>query len=580
MWKLKSFVAPYWLPALLAPLLMILEVWMDLSQPKLMAAIVNDGITGGDQTVIWRTGAIMLGVALIGLIGGAGCTYFSSIAAQGFGADLRMRLFSKVQTFSFRQLDRYPAGSLITRLTGDIVQLQQIVQILLRMLVRDGSLLIGSIIMAIVISPRLSLILAFVIPIQFVIVFILVRRSVPLFSRMQGKLDGVNTVLQENASGMRVVKAFVRGEFERKRFGRTNSDYLHMALRAARTVAANMPLMLLLLNTSLVAVLWYGGAESWESRLPIGDLAAFLTYMTQLLFALLSVGNTIMNFSRAKASADRVNEVLGMERDMEDVGKQALQPAEGSGRVEFQDVSFAYGIGEASKKVLQGISFTAEPGQTIGILGATGSGKSSLVGLISRLYDPVEGRVLIDGTDVRDIPAEQLRNRVGMVLQQSILFSGTIRDNIRFGKPKADDNEVIAAARAAEAHDFIASFPDGYDTLLGQRGVNLSGGQKQRISIARALLMRTQILVLDDSTSAIDLATEKRIQRSLQTLLRTSTRIIIAQRISSVMQADRILVLDEGRIAASGTHNELMAGSRLYQDIYQSQQRKEEAMHG
>ncbi|WP_248929150.1 ABC transporter ATP-binding protein [Paenibacillus hamazuiensis] len=578
MWKLATYLKPYWLSVLLAPLLMLLEVYMDLLQPKLMASIVNDGVMKGDLQHIQHTGGFMLLYALIGLIGGVGCTVFSSKASQYFGADLRKALYRHVQTFSFGNLDRFKAGSLVTRLTGDIVQVQNLVQMTLRIFVRAPFLALGSVVMALTISPRLALVLAVSIPILFVVLYWLIRLSFPLFANVQAKLDAVNNVLQENLSGIRVVKAFVRADYERSRFGDANQDYTDMALKAARMIALNMPLMMLIMNFSIVAVLWFGAAQTWSGSLQVGDLIAFLNYVMQVLASLLMVGMMLMNVSRAKASADRINEVFAANSEIAE-RTDARDDAIRFGKIEFDRVSFAYGA-EAKEIVLSDISFTAEPGQTIAILGATGSGKSSLVGLIPRLYDASGGRVLIDGTDVRDISLRHLRSRIGMVLQQSILFTGTIRDNIRFGKPDASQEEVEAAAKAAQAHDFIMGFPDGYDTELGQKGVNLSGGQKQRISIARALLVRPKVLILDDSTSAVDLGTESRIQKALRELMAGSTCVLIAQRISSVLDADLILVLEDGRIVARGTHRELMAQSPVYQDIYKSQLGKEEVLHG
>ncbi len=578
MWKLKRYLKPYWKAALLAPLLMLLEVYMDLLQPMLMASIINDGVAQGDLVLIQKTGALMVVVALIGLAGGVGCTIFSSTASLHFGADLRKDLFQKVQTFTFRNLDQLQTGSLITRLTNDVVQLQMLVQMTLRILVRAPFLALGSLIMALTISLRLGLILAVTIPILFVFLYFLIRYAFPLFSKVQKKLDAVNTVLQENLSGIRVVKAFVRSDYENSRFGRANEAYTDIAVKASRMVALNMPVMQLILNGSIVAVLWFGGLQAWSGSIRVGDLIAFINYVTQVLFSLMMVSMILMNLSRAKVSAERINEVLHTEpeiADSADAGENTIQ----SGRVEFDRVSFAY---DSARKeyALKDVRFTAEPGQTIAILGATGSGKSTLVNLIPRLYDVTEGRVLIDGTDVRHIRLDHLRGSIGMVLQESILFTGTIRDNIRFGKPDATQEEVEAAAKAAQAHDFIVRLPEGYDTLLGQRGVNLSGGQKQRISIARALLVRPVIMILDDSTSAVDLGTESRIQTALKQLLKNSTSFIIAQRISSVMEADKILVLDEGRIVGEGTHRELIENCAVYQDIYRSQLGKEEVVHG
>lgn len=568
---LFSYLRPYRAAAIAAPLLMVLEVVMDLLQPKLMASIVNDGVMQGDLSRVGWTGLFMIAAAIAGLLGGMGCTYYAIRASMGFATDLRNALFRKVQTFAFRDLDRFTGGSLVTRLTGDVVQMQNLIQMALRMLIRSSFLFLGSIAMALWISPRLSLLFAVALPALFALTYWLLRVSIPLYRDMQAKLDRVNTVLQENLGGIRVVKAFVRGAFERLRFGRANGDNYEVSLKAARLMAINSPIMTIILNASIVCVLWFGGAQTWRGELAIGSLAAFLTYVTQALNSMVSLANTVVNISRAKASADRVRAVLETTPSMADAAETANAPAASRpGRLEFANVSFGYEEG-GEELVLQDISFIAEPGQTIGILGATGAGKSSLVSLIPRLYDPVGGQVLLDGVDVRDIPAERLRARVGIVLQQAVLFSGTIRDNIRFGLPEASDEEVERAARAAEAHEFIQSFPEGYDTMVGQRGVTLSGGQKQRISIARALLARPDILILDDSTSAVDMRTEARIRAALQERMRGCTRLIIAQRISSVAEADRILVLEDGRIVADGTHAELMAASPVYRDIYRSQ---------
>ena len=578
-WRLRSFLKPYRVAVILAPLLMVMEVCMDLLQPRLMASIVNEGVMMGDLDHIWRTGLWMSLVAFVGLIGGIGCTVYSSRAAQGFGSDLRVNLFDKVQTFSFDNLDRFTSGSLVTRLTGDVVQMQNLVQMTLRMLVRDPGLAIGSIVMALLISPRLALIFAIIIPIIAVILYVISRRVIPIFSVVQQRLDAMNTVLQENLSGIRVVKAFVRAAFEKLRFGRANQDHLEVALKAARTIAINMPLMMLVLNFSIVAVLWFGGAQTREGSLPVGDLIAFVNYLTQLLFSLLSVGMMLVAVSRAAASAVRIQEVLITEPTIESpaaTGRSYIQ----EGGIVFDGVSLAYG-GAGDEAALRELSFAIRPGQTVGIMGATGAGKTSLVSLIPRLYDPTEGRVLLDGTDVRQISATELRAQVGMVLQQAILFTGTIRDNIRYGRPDASQEQVEAAARAAQAHDFILALPEGYDTQLGQRGVNLSGGQKQRLSIARALLLRPAILILDDSTSAVDLETESRIQQALRGLMRDSTTLVIAQRISSVVEADQIIILEQGGIHAIGTHEELLRSSSVYQEIYRSQQgREEEVAHG
>ncbi|WP_340012622.1 ABC transporter ATP-binding protein [Paenibacillus sp. FSL H7-0690] len=573
MWKLKHYLRPYWVWCVLAPLLMLVEVTMDLLQPTLMASIVDKGVMTKDLSHIFSTGLIMLGVAFIGLIGGVGCTIFSSIASQNFGNDLRISLFEHIQKFSNKNLDQLKTGSLITRLTNDVVQLQTFVQMILRS-IRSPLLLVGSLVMAIRISPMLTLILAVAVPLLSLILYGLIRLSFPLFQKMQVKLDGVNTVLQENLSGIRVVKAFVRANHEQKRFNTANKDYTEIAIKAVRLMSLNMPLMMLVLNASIVAVLWFGGVQSWNGGLPVGQLIAFINYITQLLMSMLMLSNMLTFFSRAKVSADRENEVFSTISEIKEVAN-AKKDAIHNGRIVFDNVSFAYDPSDENL-VLDDINFTAEPGETVAILGATGTGKSSLVSLIPRFYEVSSGSITIDGSDTRMIALEDLRSRIGFVMQQAILFSGTIRDNIRYGRPDATDEEVKEAAIAAEAHNFILELPQGYDTELGQRGINLSGGQKQRLSIARALLIQPTILIMDDSTSALDAATESRIRQMLKTRLRSSTNILIAQRVTSVIDADRILVLENGRIAVQGTHDGLMNSSEIYRDIWRSQMKGEE----
>ncbi|NIK79609.1 ATP-binding cassette subfamily B protein [Paenibacillus castaneae] len=572
MLKLTRFVKKYWLTAVLAPLFMLLEVCMDLLQPRFMASIVNEGIMKGNLGHIASTSPKMLLAAIIGLICGVGCTVFSTITSQSFGADLRQELFQKIQSLSLRSLDRFGSGSIVTRLTGDITQIQNLVLSMLRMFARDSFIIIGCLIMAFTISPRLSVILLAMIPLLIAFLVLTTRITIPLFSRMQQRLDGVNTVMQENLSGIRVVKAFVRSDYEEARFNETNSSLLHASLKAAKIVALNTPLMSIILNFSIVAALWYGGLLSEEGSLSVGSLAAFLTYITQLLFSTLGLGNKLMEISRAKASADRINEVLDLPADKLAAKLVPTSNAMiGAGRLSFEHVSFSY-EGDLANAVLRDIHFTAQPGETIGIVGVNGAGKSTLVSMIPRFYEATAGRICIDSIPISEIDPRELHREVGMVLQQALLFSGTIRDNICYGKPEAGQEEIEAAAKAAQAHEFIMKLDKGYDTVLGQRGVNLSGGQKQRLSIARTLLLKPKIVILDDCTSAVDLNTDMLIRQSLQTLMKSSTCLIIGQRIASVEQADRIIVLEDGRITAIGTHRELLEQSKLYQQIALSQQ--------
>lgn len=549
---------------------------MDLLQPRLMASIIDEGVMKRDLSLVQSTGAWMLLVAFIGLLGGVGCTIFASYASVYFAADLREDLYSRVQSFAFKQLDRFSGGQLVTRLTNDVTQLQLFVEMVLKIFVRAPLLTVGSLIMAIMISPKLALILAASIPLLFVVLFLLIRFAFPLFSKVQEKLDGVNNVLQENLRGMRLVKAFVRGDFERKKFREQNTNYTEFAVKAFRIMALNMPVMMLIMNVTIVAVLWFGAGQTWAGNLPVGELVAFINYVTQVLFSLLMAGMLMMAVSRAKASANRVNELLTIEAEKQILSAEPLKNVQG--HIEFNHVSFTYDKDQAL--ILDAISFEAKPGQTLAILGAAGAGKSTLIQLIPGLYEATGGTVSIDGKNVLDIPFDELRKQIGYVLQETILFSGTIYENISFGKSAATREEVEAAAKAANAHEFISNMQNGYETNLGQRGVNLSGGQKQRIAIARALLLRPAVLILDDSTSAVDVKTETAIQKALKTEWSNSTCIFIAQRISSVVDADHIIVMENGKIAAEGNHPELLAESKIYQDIYASQQKREEVLHG
>lgn len=575
---LLKYLKPYRTAALLAPLLMLVEVLMDLMQPKLVASIVDQGIMTGDLGHIQRTGLLMIGLALIGMLGGIGCTIYASIASQHFGADIRADLFQHIQRFSFHNLDRFSSGSLITRLTNDVVQLQNLVLMALRMLVRSPLLSIGSLIMAFTISFKLAIILLIAMPILLVTLIFIMRKAFPLFGRVQAELDRVNTVTQENLAGIRVIKAFVRAIHENKRYDVVNQDYTNIAIKANRIVALIGPIMMLIMDVCIVAVLWFGGGLTKTGALPVGDLIAFINYATQVLMSLMMVSMTLMSVSRATASAERIHEVLHTEPDIMAPAQTVTPNPQQVGRLEFRDVSFAYDA--HSPVVLDQISFVATAGQTIAILGATGAGKSSLVHLIPRMYDVTAGAVLVDDVNVQQWDLDQLRSSIGIVLQQALLFSGSIRDNIRYGRPNASQEEVESAARAAQAHEFIEKLPEGYDTLLGQRGVNLSGGQKQRLSIARALLIQPPLLIMDDSTSAVDLRTEALIQKALEERLSSSTRFIIAQRITSVLDADLILIMEDGKMIDRGDHAYLIKNSQAYREIYRSQLGQEVEAHG
>ncbi len=564
--QVAVFLKPYRRDAILAPLLMVLEVMMDLTLPFLMRRIIDLGIGGRNVPLVFETGLMMIGFGLVGAVGGVGCTVFAVRASMSYGADLRSAVYRKVQTLSFGNLDRLGTGQLVTRLTNDANQVQDLVLMALRILVRAPLLVVGSLIMAIATSPRLAPLLAVLVPLLVVVLAVVIKRSFPLFYRLQANLDRLNTTIQENLAGVRVVKAFVRADHEEQRFGVANESLMGSSIRAMQFTAVVGPFMMLALNGGVAAAIWFGGIEVYRGSMTVGEIVAFTEYLRETLMSLMMVSMLLMQLSRAGASATRIAEVLNTEPDVQDrPDAQATFPA--NGRVAFENVSFAYDNGEP---VLQDISFVAEPGQTVAILGATGSGKSSLVSLIPRFYDVTAGRVTIGGVDVRDIRQATLRAHIGVALQEAILFAGSIADNIRHGREQATEDELRDAARAAQAEEFITSMPDGYATDLGQRGVNLSGGQKQRVAIARALVRQPDILILDDSTSAVDVETEARLQAALEQA-HTNTTFIVAQRISTVLKADKIIVLDNGRIVAEGTHQKLVASSPIYREIFESQ---------
>ncbi|MDR3716422.1 MAG: ABC transporter ATP-binding protein [Puia sp.] len=569
------FVKKYKKAFLLAPLLVMVDVFCEIVQPELMSRIVDLGIQQRDVSYILRTGGLMLALSLLAIIGNVGNIWYSSQGSVGFVTELRKGLFGKIQQFSFANIDRFSSASLVTRLTNDVNILQQVVMMSLRLLIRGPLMLVFAVVIAVRIAPGLGLIIAVAIPVLMVSIFLLLRRGIPYFVQMQGKLDNLNGAVQENLTNVRVIKSFVRESFEKKKFSVSNEELMTISIRASSIVALIMPVMQLVMNLSIVAIVWFGGNKIMAGKLQVGQLMSFISYVTQILMSLMMLSVSVMTFSRAGASSRRILEVLDAEIDITDSPRAAREDRRPlRGKVEFIGVSFKYhSTGE--EYVLKNIHLTAEAGQRVAVIGATGSAKSTLVQLIPRLYDVTEGQVLVDGLDVRDYTLSNLRNGVSMVLQQNELFSGTIRENLKWGNPLATEEELIAAARDAQADDFISSFPAGYDTVLGQGGVNVSGGQKQRLCIARALLKKPAILILDDSTSAVDTATEARIREALDRHLRQTTTFIIAQRIGSILSADKIIVLEEGAIIASGSHEELLKSSQAYQEIYYSQQEKE-----
>lgn len=575
-WK---YIKPYLLYFILGPLLMLSEVAGEIVLPKLMGTMIDYGIGAesmglGTGYIISRA-LIMFACILLMIIGGIGGHFFAIRASVYFSADLRKGVFEKVQSFSFKNIDNFSTGSLVTRLTNDITQMQNMVRMLLIMAMRSPGMLIGGIIMACKINMELAGVLAVVIPLLAIVIALLLKTAFPRFNIMQKKLDTLNSGIQENITNVRVIKSFVRQDFENEKFIAANDDLMNSTLRALRIVITTMPVMTLAMNVTTLAVVWLGGNFVVGGTMGVGDLTAFITYITQILMSLMMVSMLFMQLSRALASSARVKEVLSTEPDLTDENSAEPEKKVTEGRVEFKDVCFKY-YENRSENILDHVSFTAEPGRIVGIIGTTGSGKSSLVQLIPRFYDVNSGSVLVDGVDVRDYSLKNLRDGVGMVLQKNVLFSGTIEENLRWGDENATEEEIRSAADAAQADGFINTFTDGYNMELGQGGVNVSGGQKQRLCIARALLKKPKILILDDSTSAVDTATEAKIREAFATSLKETTKIIIAQRITSVIDADEIIVLEDGKIAGMGTHDELMKNCGEYRDIYYSQKDKDE----
>ena len=577
----KKYVIPYKSAFILGPIFMIVEVLGEIILPKLMSMIINYGC-GQDVTVaakgpayIIGIGAAIIGTALLMMMGGVLGAYFAVKASVNFAGDLRRDVFAKVQKFSFANIEKFSTGSLVTRLTNDITNIQNVLSMGLRMLLRAPGMLIGGLIMAFLMNAKLALVFCVVIPVLIIALAFVMKTAFPRFDVMQTKIDGLNSRIQENITNQRVVKSFVRDDFEKETFDRANNELKDKTLRAMKVVILTMPIMTLAMNLTVMAVVWFGGQQILIGNMPVGNLTAFTTYVTQILMSLMMVSMIMIQGSRAMASSHRILEVLDTDIDLNDDNASEKDRLVTSGEIEFKNVCFRY-YKKHKKNVLQNINFTAKPGEVVGIIGSTGSGKSSLVQLIPRLYDCDEGEVLVDGVNVKEYSLNHLRDGVAMVLQKNTLFSGSIMENLRWGDEEATDEQVKEAAKAAQADGFVSEFADGYDRELGQGGVNVSGGQKQRLCIARALLKKPKILILDDSTSAVDTATEAQIRKSFSTTLKDTTKLIIAQRISSVEDADRILVMDEGQIVGQGTHKELLESCETYQEIYYSQRSKEE----
>lgn len=570
-WK---YIKPYLSAFIIGPILMIVEVVGEVLLPKFMANIINIGAANHDVPYIISMGAVMVLTALFMMAGGVGGAYFAAKAAISFSADLRSDTFQKVQQFSFSNLDQYSTGSLVTRLTNDVTQVQNLINMALRMMLRAPGMLIGALIMAFMMNAELALVILVVIPVLVLLIGLVIKTAFPRFNMMQKKLDALNSNIQEVLTNVRVIKSFVRGEYEEEKFARSNEELKESSLSAFNVVILNMPIMMLIMNLTTLGVVWFGGKQILAGTMPVGDLTAFTSYIVQILMSLMMLAMVLLQCSRAMASLHRITEVLDTKVTLTDEGCAKPDKKVESGKVEFKDVTFRY-YKDNKEAVLSHISFQIESGKVLGIIGGTGSGKTTLVQMIPRLYDADQGEILVDDVNVKDYSLQNLRQGVGMVLQKNVLFSGSIMENLMWGDEEASREEILQAARAAQADGFVSGFVKGYETELGQGGVNVSGGQKQRLCIARALIKKPKILILDDSTSAVDTATEAKIRESFGTTLKDTTKIVIAQRITSVMEADEILVLEEGQIVAKGSHEELLAGCQAYQEIYYSQMDKE-----
>ena len=589
--KLAVYIKQYKKHILMVPVFVFLDVLCELSMPLLMARIVDEGIPAGDVAFITRIGIFMVMLALGAIFFGVLNMKFSTKGAIGFAANLRSALFEKVQKFSFNNIDKFSTASLVTRLTNDVNNIQSTFIMALRLLTRAPMMLVIAFFLAYRINASLSIILAVAIPVLVIGVIAIINQAVKRFSIMQEKIDAINRTIQENLIGIRVVKSFVREDHENTKFSDANDDFTNSAIRANSLAILNMPVMMFVLNAATIAVIWMGGKMVSTGIMGTGELMSFISYIFQILISVMMISMMIIMIARAEASGKRIIEVLDTDIDIVDNPEFALSatlegntpalvpasdkqdyPQVTAGKVEFRNVSFKYLLTGSGEDVLHNVNFVAQPGEIIGIVGGTASGKSTMVNLIPRLYDATEGAVLVDDVDVRDYRLPDLRERIGVVLQNNTLFSGTIRENIMWGNEQATEEEVITACKDAQAHDFIMSFPNGYDTVLGQGGVNVSGGQKQRLCIARAILKNPKILILDDSTSAVDMATEAKIREAFYQNLANTTIFIIAQRIGSVQDADKIIVLEDGGISGIGKHSELLKNNEIYREINSSQQ--------
>lgn len=573
MLKITKFLKPFQLTIYLVLILVLLQSLAELYLPTLMSDIVDKGVVTGNTHYIWKIGGLMLLVAAGEMICAIISSFYSAKVASGFGKSLRSRIFTHVSNFSLHEFDKLGTASLITRTTNDITQVQQVLVMMLRMMVMAPLMCIGGIIMALTKDSKLTLVLAVSIPVLILTIFTIQRKAIPLFKAMQVKLDKLNRVLRENLTGIRVIRSFNRTDYEKERFNDANEDLMRTAIKVNKIMASMWPIMMFVMNITTVAVVWFGSIRISNGHMQVGDMMAFIQYAMQIMFSFLMLSMMFVMIPRASVSATRIAEVLETSADIQDPSKPVLPPAH-KGQVEFQDVTFRYP--GAEMPAISNISFKMNPGEVTAIIGGTGSGKSTLINLIPRFYDVDSGKVLIDGVDVREMSQEELRKKIGFVPQQAVLFTGTIAENIRYGKEEATDDEVKHAADIAQASEFISNMPDGFATMIAQGGTNVSGGQKQRLSIARALVRNPLIYIFDDSFSALDFKTDAKLRAALKEETAEAAVLIVAQRVSTIMDADQIIVLDEGKIAGIGKHKELMETCSVYREIVMSQLSEEE----